>query len=428
MKRCTRCGANVKNNCSFCPHCGTPLVQEEPVRQPVDRKILLIASLLLLLAAVCAGVFFLRSGATTTGSTAPTPTEIRVTAFSDNPAAISEVSLSVVKLSCYDKNGDLFGTGSGFACFADHVIVTNYHVIEGEVYHIEASTESGLTFAVPFVLATDEARDIALLATASPHGLAPLPLGSSEAMQKGEKVVAIGSPLGLLNSVSSGVFSGYVAEDGMDVLQFTAAISGGSSGGALFSNRGEVLGITYASYEGGQNLNLAVPIELAAQLYHENADREPETVAAFHDRQIRTVSLGDILQDPEAYRGEALCVEAYISTIAWFVFDDHARSDIYLVPESADVWGHLFLEEHTDSDYETMFAEDERMVRFESAYLHFDTRTPQIEDYLPQAQPGDHVILTCEVDIRTDRMDYLQFQSEFSYVLLRATAIEKAPS
>lgn len=54
----------------------------------------------------------------------------------------------------------------------------------------------------------------------------------------------------------------------MRVLQFTAPISSGSSGGALFDDCGNVIGITYASYVNGQNLNLAIPIELAVELYH----------------------------------------------------------------------------------------------------------------------------------------------------------------
>ena len=65
---------------------------------------------------------------------------IRKVAFSDNPTAISAASQSVVKLNCYDKNGDLYATGSGFACFADNVIVTNYHVIEN-AYKIEIIDE-----------------------------------------------------------------------------------------------------------------------------------------------------------------------------------------------------------------------------------------------------------------------------------------------
>ena len=135
-------------------------------------------------------------------------------------------------------------------------------------------------------MATDEAKDIAILGTSTPHNLALLQPGNSDNLQKGEKVVAIGSPLGLQNSVSTGVFSGYVDENGINMLQFTASISSGSSGGALFSDAGEVLGITFASYEAGQNLNLAIPIEQAEYLYLNNNSVSRITIEEFYTSNV----------------------------------------------------------------------------------------------------------------------------------------------
>jgi hypothetical protein len=134
-------------------------------------------------------------------------------------------------------------------------------------YTCKISTNQDISYEVSKILCYSKEQDIAILQLAKDTGLQPLTLGDSSIIKKGETVVAIGSPLGIKNTVSTGVLSGRLMEDGMDVLQFTAPISSGSSGGALFDNNGNVIGITYASYIDGQNLNLAIPIELAENLY-----------------------------------------------------------------------------------------------------------------------------------------------------------------
>ena len=287
--RCPQCNSKLKKNTKFCPECGITVIGEDDSQTDYKKvgKGRLAAILVSLLVVAGAVAFLALGGIEWIKGT------IRKVAFSDNPTAISAASQSVVKLNCYDKNGDLYATGSGFACFADNVIVTNYHVIEGGVYSIKASTEDGNTFDITYVLATDEAKDIAILGTSTPHNLALLQPGNSDDLQKGEKVVAVGSPLGLLNSVSTGVFSGYTDENGMGVLQFTASISSGSSGGALFNDAGEVLGITFASYEAGQNLNLAIPIEQAEYIYLNNNRADRMTIMAFYTSNVEQLFLCD---------------------------------------------------------------------------------------------------------------------------------------
>ena len=216
--------------------------------------------------------------------------------FSDNPVAIETASESVVMLSCYDKSGALYASGSGFALIEKGIIVTNYHVIEENVYSIEVKTETGASYDVKSIVATDEDNDIAILRCAGSPNLALLSVGDTTDLKKGEKVVAIGSPLGLINTVSTGVFSGYIDNF---LLQFTASISHGSSGGALFDDSGNVLGITFGSLEDGQNLNLAIPIECVLSLW-ENRDKEI-SVKDFYEANapkptvvgVRTISISD---------------------------------------------------------------------------------------------------------------------------------------
>ena len=206
--------------------------------------------------------------------------------FSNNPKAIEESSRSVVLLNCYDDNGILVSSGSGFILFEDNIIVTNYHVIEDGIYDIDIEIETDKIIKecikVKSVVLANEDDDIAILKAEKSLGLPILKTGNSKDIRKGENVVAIGSPLGIMNTVSTGVFSRYTNES----IQFTASISSGSSGGALFNKKGKVIGITYAFFHEGQNLNLAVPIEKVINCWKEKDEKEEMTVREFQTEHL----------------------------------------------------------------------------------------------------------------------------------------------
>jgi S1-C subfamily serine protease len=145
-------------------------------------------------------------------------------------------------------------SGSGFIISPDGRIVTNYHVIDGaESGKVVLNDET--TFTDIRVLGWDKEGDLAIIKI-SGSGLPAVTMGNSDAAQIGEAVVAIGSPLGLQNTVSTGIIS--ARREGF--LQTTAPISHGSSGGALFNMMGDVIGITSAGMEEGANLGFAIPI------------------------------------------------------------------------------------------------------------------------------------------------------------------------
>lgn len=291
MSYCPNCGKQITETSNFCSNCGAQLSPSETAHETKTRKrspVLIICAAILLVLAVGIGlVKFLRNAAESTP-------------FSDSPDAIQAASGSVVLLNCYDKKGELFCSGSAFAAFEDGVFVTNYHVISDEVYSVVAYTEDGMMFALDSVIAYDETKDVAILKTAAKTNIAPLPLGDSESLEKGEKVVAIGSPLGFMNTVSTGVFSAYNTLPDMVEIQFSASISSGSSGGALFNDSGDVIGITYASYTDGQNLNVAVPISYAADLWESKDAPAPLSLPELYDlrEHIETYS-ASILWDEE---------------------------------------------------------------------------------------------------------------------------------
>lgn len=318
MSFCPYCGSEITQKTNYCPNCGSSL-QGKPKRTQKKHisKALWIALCSLSVFCILAGCVLL----------------LRSKPFADNSKAIGEKSRSVVLLQCYDKSGDLYCTGSAFSIFADGVFVTNYHVVAQKVYRIVANTEDGIMFEIDTVLTSDPQHDIAILKTSANTHVSPLRIGSSEELKKGEKVVAIGSPLGFLNTVSTGVFSGFNQTESGDELQFSASISHGSSGGALLNNRGEVIGITCGSYEDGQNLNVAVPIQYAIDAY--SAPSPPMTVSQFYDTfDHHTVyTVDEVLRRRDTISDDCAYIVGYIADI------DSAQCHIVSDPSVIeDIW------------------------------------------------------------------------------------------
>jgi hypothetical protein len=193
-------------------------------------------------------------------------------AFHEDYTAIDYAAKSVLMLEIYDKNEELIATGSGFVIFDNLTMVTNCHVLDGAYYMI-AYSDDGFHYDIDKVIAVDKDKDIAILGFESPTNLAPLEYVEKAELLRGQPVVAIGSPKGIKNTVSIGNISTIVADQTYNVIQFTAPISHGSSGGALFNDEGKVVGITFASLEEGQNLNFAIGIDEAVLLYSKRNDQ-----------------------------------------------------------------------------------------------------------------------------------------------------------
>lgn len=189
---------------------------------------------------------------------------------------LSEISLSakeiaktcmpaVFYIEVFSKEGKLLGTGSGFFISSSGVALTNYHVME-RAYSAKITTNDKKTYDVKGSYSLDEANDLALIQIDG-KGFSTLDIGSSENLTAGETVFALGSPLGIADSISTGIVSNpkYVYED-IPYIVTSAPISSGSSGGALVDAAGKVIGVTTGSFTYGQNLNVAVPIHLYKKL------------------------------------------------------------------------------------------------------------------------------------------------------------------
>jgi serine protease Do len=166
--------------------------------------------------------------------------------------------------------------GTGFVVRADGWIATNLHVIAGE-RELLVVLPDHTEHAVIEIVGIDETRDLAVLRIQVSKPLMPLPLGDSDGVRPGDPVVAIGHPLGLEDTVSNGLVSAVRQVDpSLTVLQISAPIAPGSSGGPLFNDRGEVIGVAAAVSRAGQNLNFGLPIR-----YVKSILKEPQPIP-FH--------------------------------------------------------------------------------------------------------------------------------------------------
>jgi hypothetical protein len=184
----------------------------------------------------------------------------------DIPTIAKAANGAVVSIIMSDKDGQPIAQGSGFVVSKDGRIVTNYHVIKRGSSAI-VKLPDGAFFVVDGLLAFDNKRDIAIIKA---HGqdFRTVTLGDSGRVQVGDEIIAIGNPLSLESTVSNGIVSAIrtIGEEGGRLLQITAPISPGSSGGPLFNMAGQVVGITTSIVKGGENLNFAIPVSDAKRL------------------------------------------------------------------------------------------------------------------------------------------------------------------
>ena len=185
--------------------------------------------------------------------------------------------------------GTEIGVGTGFFVSPDGHIATNLHVIAGSS-SLRVKLLDGTEHAVTRVIAADEKHDLAIIAIEA-SGLPTLRIGDSDQVNAGDRVIAIGNPLGFLDyTVSDGLISSIRPLDAnVKLLQISAPISQGSSGGPLFNPYGEVIGVAVGVTDPelhGQNLNFGIPSNyLKPLLAFQGSGEDVETFAKrFRDR------------------------------------------------------------------------------------------------------------------------------------------------
>lgn len=184
----------------------------------------------------------------------------------------AKCSSSVFLIEVFSKKSDYpnypSASGSGFFINPEGVAITCYHVLEGSEM-ATATTIDGNTYQISEVLFTDNNSDIAVIKVSkmalrgkNSSAFKHLQMQKSETISGGMTCYAISSPMGLQNTISNGIISNTLRKiDGKDFIQITAPISPGSSGGALINEYGNVIGVIASYIDGGQSLNLAIPID-----------------------------------------------------------------------------------------------------------------------------------------------------------------------
>jgi tetratricopeptide (TPR) repeat protein/S1-C subfamily serine protease len=208
---------------------------------------------------VAVGVSALRA-AVSAPAAAPPRASPPETAKALEPADIlARARSAVVVVLAQDAKGEKISQGSGFIASAEGLVVTNWHVVGGASTAV-VKQENGAFCPVEGVVAWDAKRDFAILKIAG-KGVATIAMGDSDKVRQGDRVLVLGSPQGLENTASEGIVSA-VRElpGGQKLLQMTAAISQGSSGGPVLNAEGRVVGIASFMVRQGQSLNFAVPI------------------------------------------------------------------------------------------------------------------------------------------------------------------------
>ena len=166
------------------------------------------------------------------------------------------------------------GLGSGFVVSSDGLILTNAHVVEGSD-RVKVTLKDGKIYEGE-VMGTDSLTDVAVIKIEA-DSLPAVTFADSDSLQPGEWAIAIGNPLGLDNTVTTGIVSATgrtsaqvgVADKRISFIQTDAAINPGNSGGPLLNAKGEVIGINTAIIQNAQGLGFAIPVNAARDIAEE---------------------------------------------------------------------------------------------------------------------------------------------------------------
>ncbi len=154
---------------------------------------------------------------------------------------------------------------SGRFFVAEDVVVTNFHVIKETNEGYAKIYGQDKIYEILGIVGVDEKMDLALLKIKGIKGK-PLKLNTDDSTAIGDEVFAVGNPKGLEGTFSQGIVSSIRKTEKNNLLQITASISAGSSGGAILNNKGEVIGVAVGAIESGQSLNFAIPVSLLHSL------------------------------------------------------------------------------------------------------------------------------------------------------------------
>ncbi len=257
--------------------------------------------------------------------------------FEDNIKELSaeqiyeKCSSAVFYIEVYNSFGEMTASGSGFFIDNNGTAITNYHVINGCYSAKIILSDEKKTSDIMGVYDFNENEDWAIIDTGVKNS-SYLEIGAPSTVVGGATVFAIGSPLGLQNTISQGLISNpQRTEENVSYIQTSAAISSGSSGGALLNKYGEVIGITSASYIDGQNLNLALPMSYISLADNKYSNSFISVVTGNENSKIKPYNAFSVVPDFGAYNAVPVYSEISSGNTVTYYYshEDLKNADTY---------------------------------------------------------------------------------------------------
>ena len=279
MKVCPACKVRYSDNARYCSICGNNLVVEPEEEQEISKKGINI-TLLLKLGILIISILFIVGSILVYLSSGPSKhltlykqgkgeniekskkeTQVSSEMTSDGYARlIKKVQPAIVTIHTFDRAGEEKSLGSGFLINDKGHLITNYHVLKDSYYAIIKFSDGKETkIYTDKAIGIDRKADLVKIHVKPTTPQINFLKIADSLPEVGERIVVVGSPLGLEQTVTDGVVSGVRQVDDLKFIQISAPISPGSSGGPVVNMKGEVVGVSTFILKGGQNLNFAIP-------------------------------------------------------------------------------------------------------------------------------------------------------------------------
>jgi tetratricopeptide (TPR) repeat protein len=187
-------------------------------------------------------------------------------AATDLTRLVKKIQPAVVTVVVYDIDKQVANIGTGFFVDDSGHLITNYHVLAGK-YSAEVKTIDGKTYPIKFIVAENQSADLVKVQADIPKKDSNWLDISGELPAIAERVIVVGSPMGLEQTVSEGIVSSVREIPGLgNFFQMSAPISPGSSGSPVINLKGEVIGVATFQFAQGQNLNFAISTKSVTEL------------------------------------------------------------------------------------------------------------------------------------------------------------------
>ncbi len=221
---------------------------------------------------------------------------------------------------------DQAGLGSGFIVDSSGVVITNHHVINN-ANPIFIKLTNGDVYEDVLIIHLDEKRDFAVLKI-NGWNLPTVEVGNSDAVKIGSRLTVIGNPQGLENTVTDGLLSGIRDTGaGYKMLQISAPISSGNSGGPVFNGEGKVIGIATSSLADGQNLNFAIPVNYAMGATKNSPMGKPQDI--FKSLSTIKTTLSEKIQEKLEILSDEEMLKKLGKSAAAIIEVDNLLSDVW---------------------------------------------------------------------------------------------------